>query len=353
MEDAIASRNCPRRPDPEREREAAPEWDELLLSTFDLAVSFLEARWCALFLIHGPEKKLELADLWARDRGLATGSRRVSAGEAEHRVVEFGEPLVAVRAAREWLSEGRGAATEELCPGVCVPVESRGERLGAVSLIRGPLDPAFLPKDLQIARMIGRQIACGLRSSALYRRSIEMANTDGLTGLYNHRYFQNRIEVELERSARYKRFLSLVMLDIDGLKQYNDMFGHPQGDIALRQLAATIERAVRRIDIVARYGGDEFAIIFPETAGAQALKIATRIVRAANSQPRIRASAGRATKGLSISVGVSSFPVPATSKDELIQQADDALYMVKSGQMEHAWLWEASPGAAVPERPVY
>ena len=154
-----------------------------------------------------------------------------------------------------------------------------------------------------------------------------LASTDGLTELYNHRTFQERLAQEVDRVNRYGRPLSLVMIDVDDFKSYNDMYGHPQGDIALRELARLLREASRTSDIVARYGGEEFAIILPETDRVNAQKIGHRLREQVELYPF--PGEERLPRGaLTISVGVATHTRDST-KEALLQSADAALYKAK------------------------
>src|SRR3972149_1465480 len=104
-----------------------------------------------------------------------------------------------------------------------------------------------------------------------------LAITDGMTGLYNHRYFLERINEEFERTRRYKRSLSLIMIDVDHFKKYNDTHGHQKGDEILKRVTKILKDTVRKSDTIARYGGEEFIIIFPETGGKEALSVAEKL----------------------------------------------------------------------------
>jgi diguanylate cyclase (GGDEF)-like protein/putative nucleotidyltransferase with HDIG domain len=155
-----------------------------------------------------------------------------------------------------------------------------------------------------------------------------LATIDGLTGLYNHRYFQQRLEGEIERSGRMNMPLSLIIMDIDYFKHYNDIQGHPAGDKVLQQISRILRTSIRSIDIPVRYGGEEFAVILVNTAAAEAVEIAERIRQKVEEFPfagRDEQPAGR----LTISMGVASYPDNAIKKDELIKLADDALYKAK------------------------
>jgi two-component system cell cycle response regulator len=157
----------------------------------------------------------------------------------------------------------------------------------------------------------------------------ELSRKDGLTDLYNHRFFHQLLDTEISRAERYDRVVSLLMIDIDNFKSYNDTHGHPMGDVILRQLANLLRQSSRSCDYVARYGGEEFAIIAPEAgpdaAGRMAQRIRVAVEEAAFEGEEIMAG-GR----LTISIGVASFPVQASGKSDLVEKADRALYRAKA-----------------------
>jgi diguanylate cyclase (GGDEF)-like protein len=154
--------------------------------------------------------------------------------------------------------------------------------------------------------------------------------TDGLTGLYNHRHFKERLTEEVRRSQRYADPVSLLMLDLDHFKQVNDKYGHPFGDVVLRGTAELLRKSIRDPDICARYGGEEFAIILPKTNIQGALALAERIFRSL----RAKTYAADGVKGdpvrVTASAGIAFFPSEGvTSADVLVQFADEALYRAK------------------------
>jgi diguanylate cyclase (GGDEF)-like protein len=162
------------------------------------------------------------------------------------------------------------------------------------------------------------------------QRALEdLSVQDGLTGLFNYREFHRRLTEEVERSRRYGRPFSLLILDIDDFKAVNDTYGHLAGDEALRELAALIRRAVRPVDEVARYGGEEFAILLPETPGPGAFAMAERIRDVVAAHP-IPIAAGR-TVVLTVSIGTATYPENADAEEGLIAAADQALYTAKNG----------------------
>ena len=158
-------------------------------------------------------------------------------------------------------------------------------------------------------------------------RLIKRANTDSLTDLYNHRYFQERLAAEISRSQRYEHPLSVLMIDIDKFKNFNDRQGHPSGDRALNEIAKVMKGEVRDMDVVARYGGEEFAVILPETDLDEATAAAERIRIAA--QRRCFYGKDGETAPLTVSVGVAQYPIHSTEREGLIMAADMALYRAK------------------------
>jgi two-component system, cell cycle response regulator len=158
-------------------------------------------------------------------------------------------------------------------------------------------------------------------------RLAQLAVTDGLTGLYNHRHLHERLSLEVERSQRSGLPLSLLMLDVDHFKQFNDTFGHPAGDEVLRQLARVLNDTRRANDVVARYGGEEFAVILVDTAKFTAAKVAERV------RERIAAhdftEAAQRAGNISVSIGVATFPDDGADAEGLVRAADTALYAAK------------------------
>lgn len=173
------------------------------------------------------------------------------------------------------------------------------------------------------------------------------ANTDGLTGLYNHRYFHERLGQELKRSVRYGRSLSLIMIDLDGFKSVNDKMGHPAGDTILRNVSKVINTNIREIDIAVRYGGDEFAVILPETDLDEAKALAERMRQAIDESPALTAGekAESAQWKITLSIGVASYPKHSRQRDALVAAADIAMYHAKNISQNRVCTYDEVPGA--------
>lgn len=167
-----------------------------------------------------------------------------------------------------------------------------------------------------------------LKPNCFYSRVKHRIWLDPLTGIFNRRYFENQLSKELQRASRYEHTLSILFIDIDHFKKINDEFGHQTGDAILSDLSQTIERSLRSVDVVARYGGDEFIILLPETKKAQALKTANRLLHAIKNHDFFKDKLK--IKELSVSIGVAGFPEDAGGTYELIKKADTALYQAKA-----------------------
>lgn len=197
---------------------------------------------------------------------------------------------------------------------VLVPLVFQEEALGYVAFDAGNLEPCGF---------IARQLASAIKTSRLHAQVLELSITDSLTGMYNRRYFDLVLKNEIERCRRFHRNLSIMILDIDYFKKYNDAFGHPAGDTALQSVARCLQKGRRKMDVVARIGGEEFAVILPETNIHGALQVAERI-RATMSN-----SSGEFKRPLTLSIGISLLYEMDTEADTLVQQADLALYEAK------------------------
>lgn len=183
------------------------------------------------------------------------------------------------------------------------------------------------PLIFSIAAFTCAYIIKYLIKSRDFEQQYRLATTDGLTELYNHRYFQEQIRMQVEQSKRYNNNFSLIIIDIDFFKKFNDTFGHQSGDAVLRQVAQTLKKNVRATDIVCRYGGEEMSIILPNTGKDEALSTAQKICeRVANR--KFKLSGDRETN-VTISLGVSTFPFDGNSASAIIEEADKRLYNAK------------------------
>ena len=209
-----------------------------------------------------------------------------------------------------------------------LPLTIEGEIIGCISL-NSDQPNAFDAQDLQFLSVIGYQMAASLKHFQRFSSIKNIAIYDTLTNLYNRRYFDERLEVEAQKSFFSDTSLSLVMVDIDHFKRVNDTFGHTEGDKVLCEIASLLKASVRKKDTVARYGGEEFILILPEAGLEESSMISERIRRLVESTPF---EVGQARINLTVSLGISNFPSHhARTKEELVKMADSALYDAKRG----------------------
>ncbi len=242
-------------------------------------------------------------------------------------VVRYGTPLPGrgVRLGDRPLVFGEEAELRGIQALKILPLKSGDRVLGtlvAASRRRG----AFDDEVVRLLEVIALQAAQSLQRAQLFAEVERMAVTDGLTGLHNHRHFQNLLDQRLALAQRYGKPLSLLICDIDHFKAVNDTYGHPVGDAVLRGVAKLLSAQAREVDLVARYGGEEFALILPETDAASARALAERIrVAVAAAEQRTLLGPIKVT----LSLGVATFSDAAADKQALIDRADHALYAAK------------------------
>ena len=210
---------------------------------------------------------------------------------------------------------------------IVAPLRVEGQMIGAI-MVGGATRARYTPDDAAAVAELARHAAIALRNAHLHAAVAQAAQTDALTGLFNRGALMERLERELDRSRRYARPLALIFFDLDRFKNLNDTYGHPFGDRVLRELARTATHTLRSIDLVGRYGGEEFIAVLPETDGAQALVVADRL-RANISRLRLDAPSGADVRA-TISAGIAVFPEHAITMDALIRVADTALYAAKN-----------------------
>jgi diguanylate cyclase (GGDEF)-like protein len=209
---------------------------------------------------------------------------------------------------------------------ICLPLTSHARHLGVINLYLTERED-FLPDEIELLVTFGHLAAGAIETSRLYASMSELAARDMLTGLYNRRMLEQRLAEETQRALRYSKPYSVLMLDIDRFKTINDTYGHPVGDAVLQSLARTLLKEVRDIDTAARFGGEEFVIILPETEGLDGTFLADRL-RTAIAQTPIALSAGWELS-ITVSIGVASYPHCADTSQLVIERADQALYVAK------------------------
>jgi two-component system, cell cycle response regulator len=210
---------------------------------------------------------------------------------------------------------------------VSVPLLAQGRVLGVLSLYDRDDGEPFTLADAEALTAFAVQAAVAIENVQLHAEAERLSVTDPLTGAWNFRYFERRFEQEIERSRRFGRVLALLMLDLDHFKSVNDRYGHQRGDDVLVEFARRVTGSVRDIDTFARYGGEEFVLILPETNLDGGLAVAEKLRMAIHGT----AFRGRGDGGmrLTVSIGVACFPEHATSREELLRAADEALYEAK------------------------
>jgi diguanylate cyclase (GGDEF)-like protein len=216
---------------------------------------------------------------------------------------------------------------------IIIPIMSEKNQVSALLSVESSEPDQFQGEMETILFTLVSNAAVALNRARLYHQMELLAITDGLTQLYNHKHFQVVLEKEIERSKRYKRPVSLLILDIDHFKQFNDTYGHPVGDLVLREIAQAIREKLRANDFAARYGGEEFAVIVPENNEQGALQTAERIRQTIEKKVIL---SGNDKLHVTISIGCACYPTHATEQRDLIDKADKALYYSKENGRNRA-----------------
>ena len=210
---------------------------------------------------------------------------------------------------------------------VCVPLVFQTRIMGVLYL------DDFVPRcfdreKLNLLSILASFAAMAIHNATLHKRTKLMAITDSLTGLHNHRYFKQYFKQEMGRAKRYHKPFSIIMMDVDDFKTYNDSFGHATGDILLSTMGALSLDTIRGVDVAFRYGGEEFIVILPETKLEKAVLAAERL-RDSVERGTANRLASSATRGVTVSIGVASYPENADKMDELFNIVDSLLYTAK------------------------
>ncbi|MBM3175026.1 MAG: diguanylate cyclase, partial [Chloroflexi bacterium] len=205
---------------------------------------------------------------------------------------------------------------------VYVPLLVKNEVIGSLIVASRRLR-AYTPEQVHLLERLASQVAMPVENSRLYSKAEQRALVDELTGLFNRRYFDECLTREIDRHSRHGGMLSLVLLDLDVFKEYNDKYGHLAGDRVLTTIGKMMEKSIRNVDMAFRYGGDEFAILLPNADGNNAFVVAERV------RARIAHEMKGERTGITASLGLATWPSDGVTPDEIVTAADRALYYAK------------------------
>lgn len=299
--------------------------DEVGRLLVDGAMGILGAEVTCFYLVDDQRGELRLHANQGMEPGVVKKVIKVGEGILG-RVAKTNRFVSKPNAGQLSLKEGFLYEEKRISSLVAVPLAIVDRVLGV--LVISTTQPRTMEED-EVERLltIAHIGALSLQNALLHSEIARLSVTDRLTELYNHGYFQQRLGEELDRAQRFGHKLSLIMMDIDHFKEFNDTFGHPKGDIVLKKVADILRSNIRDIDTPARYGGEEFIAILPETDKQGALIVAERI-RQVISKTNYEVAPGKRVKKTA-SFGVATFPSDADTQPHLIERADQALYQAK------------------------
>jgi diguanylate cyclase (GGDEF)-like protein/putative nucleotidyltransferase with HDIG domain len=221
------------------------------------------------------------------------------------------------------VSETEMKSLESLEIELLCPIKSKGNLIGILALSKKQSGGSYSTDDMDLLVTVASEAGVVMENAQLYAKAKERAHTDELTGLFNHRYFHERLDEEISRCSRFGDIFSLLFLDVDLFKAYNDIYGHLAGDDMLKQMGQYIKNSIRGIDMAFRYGGDEFTVILPQATIDDACKVAERI------RKKIEVEMDSKGAPLTCSLGIASWPTDGVMREEIIQAADASLYYAK------------------------
>jgi diguanylate cyclase (GGDEF)-like protein len=252
---------------------------------------------------------------------------RVKEGGLTHRILAEGELFIITDTSEAGFFTNSLALAEGIRALIAVPLQIQ-EKIVGILYLNDFVPRQFPDGRLQLLSILGSFATMSIDHARLHQRTLHLACTDGLTGLYNFRQFKKMLKEEMSRTKRYEKPLSLIMLDVDDFKRFNDTYGHPAGDRVLMTVAGILRDISRESDLVFRYGGEEFVAILPETDIERALVAAERIRRAIETDSASHMGE-EVTSGVTVSLGVASFPRDGEDAEDLLEVVDNLLYRAK------------------------
>lgn len=301
--------------------------DEVLHNILCSALGIMDMPAGSIALYDESLNRLQLhAHIGLSEKLTARSSWSVTTGGLTHRILSEGQLFVVEDTQGEAFFKNPLALEEGIRSLIAVPLKIQDKIIGILYL-DDFVPRTFFAMRLHMLSILASFATMSIDNARLHVKTRLLACTDGLTGLYNHRHFLLSFEEEMARAIRYEKPLSLVMLDVDDFKRFNDTYGHPVGDKALIAVAKTLHSLLRTCDFSFRYGGEEFIAILTETDIDKALVAAERLRQGIINSTR-DALVGIVPEGVTVSIGVASYPRDGFG-DVLIKEVDDQLYRAK------------------------
>lgn len=296
--------------------------DKVIDLTVDVVLGTMGVSMAGLFLLDKHDEKLKLVSSIGVPTNKETKKLIKLAEKTASSLIESNSVLITDKVSEDIKSQFE---TLNLISAVCIPLKVRDNMLGAITAAQLDFPRNFKEADKSFLTTLANQIAIAIENATMYKQMEDLATKDGLTKLYNHSYFQDALREEIAEAKGSNSDLSLMMMDIDNFKEFNDTYGHQVGDRVLKCLARLLEEEARELDIVARYGGEEFTIILPKTDSTSVLAIGERLNELVRN---MIVEYDNLRLKVTISIGAACYQAGLSQK-ELISAADTALYQAK------------------------
>ena len=305
------------------------EMDEVLQNILYSAMSVIDMPAGSIALYNASTQELELhAHAGLSDNLIAHEKWKVKPGGLTHEILEKGELFIVNDTESAAFFNNPLAIEEGIRSIIAIPLKIHKRTIGVLYL--DDFKPREFAEDkLELLSILSSFATMSIDHARLHERTLQLACTDGLTGLYNHRQFKKMFKEEVARASRYGKSLSIILMDVDDFKKFNDTYGHPNGDIVLQEMANMLRELLRGSDKIFRYGGEEFVALLPETPLDQAKKVAERIRIFVETESPLFLTHITKTHGVTVSVGVAALPEDGSDAAGLLKTVDDLMYQAK------------------------
>jgi diguanylate cyclase (GGDEF)-like protein len=303
--------------------------DEVLQNILHSAMAVMDMPAGTVALYDEETSLLELhAHAGLSDKFVTRNRWRVKPGGLTYEILDRGELFVINDTEAADFFKNPVAIEEGIRSLIAVPLVIHKRTIGVLYL--DDFKPReFFDEKLELLSILSSFATMSIDHARLHEKTQQLACTDGLTGLYNHRQFKKIFVDEVVRANRYNKTLSIILLDVDDFKKFNDTYGHPTGDIVLQETANLLKELLRDCDTLYRYGGEEFVAILPETPLPEAIKVAQRIRIFVETESPGFLTGITKTHGITVSIGVAALPDNGQDAGSLLQSVDDLMYQAK------------------------